>query len=98
MHELLAVCLMVVDRDSLDASSTPGPSPVASSPFSPLQRSGAVPSGIPEAMNATLDRTYIEHDAFDLFQELMRPAKSLYEWRTEEATVSDGRVRVAIEG
>lgn len=88
MHELLAVCLMVVDRDSLVASKTPAPSPMVSSPFSPLQRSSVLPSGISEAMVVTLDRAYIEHDAFDLFQELMRPAKSFYEWRTEEGAVS----------
>jgi len=87
MHELLAVCFMVVDRDSLDESGTPDVSPVAASPLSPLPRA-AGPPGMLEAMNVTLDRDYIEHDAFGLFQELMKPAKSFYEWRAEEGPVS----------
>jgi TBC1 domain family protein 5 len=41
-----------------------------------------------EALSATLDRTYVEHDAFGLFQELMKPSKSFYEWRSEEGPVS----------
>lgn len=61
MHELLAVCLLVVDRDSLEHDATYEP-----------------------ALAATLNRTYIEHDAFGLFEQIMRPAKSFYEWRAEE--------------
>lgn len=41
-------------------------------------------SGVDEAMRATLDRRYVEHDAFALFQSLMRNAKAFYEWRQEE--------------
>ena len=40
-----------------------------------------------EAMTATLDRRYIEQDAFGLFQEVMRGAKPFYEWRAEEGPV-----------
>jgi TBC1 domain family protein 5 len=87
MHELLAVCMMVVDHDSLDTSSSPSPSPISPLPFSPLYR-GPTPAGIMEALSATLDRTYVEHDAFGLFQELMKPSKSFYEWRSEEGPVS----------
>lgn len=73
MHELLAVCMMVVDRDSLDPNALP-----ARPPTSPAMSAALV---------ATLDRHYVEHDAFGLFQELMRPAKAFYEWRAEEGPV-----------
>nr|XP_019048641.1 hypothetical protein I302_02414 [Kwoniella bestiolae CBS 10118]OCF27571.1 hypothetical protein I302_02414 [Kwoniella bestiolae CBS 10118] len=36
-----------------------------------------------EAMWVTLDRRYVEHDAFQLFQAVMRGAKEFYEWRAE---------------
>jgi TBC1 domain family protein 5 len=36
----------------------------------------------------TLDRRYVEHDAYSLFSEIMKSAKSFYEWRAEEGTVS----------
>lgn len=38
-------------------------------------------------MYAALDRRYVEHDAFGLFQEVMRGAKAFYEWRAEEGPV-----------
>lgn len=41
-----------------------------------------------EAMRTTLDRRWVEHDAFGLFQEVMRGAKAFYEWRAEEGPVS----------
>lgn len=63
MHELLAVCMLVVDRDSLESTPEDNTHP---------------------ALAATLDRAYIEHDAFGLFEQIMRPAKSFYEWRAEE--------------
>ena len=65
MHELLAVCYLVTDLDSLDPSDT----------------------GDDPALRATLDRRYVEHDAFALFQSLMRNAKAFYEWRQEEGPV-----------
>ncbi|RSH90652.1 hypothetical protein EHS25_001257 [Saitozyma podzolica] len=67
MHELLAVCFLTVDRDSL----LPPRHGTAENP--PLR-----------AMYAALDRRYVEHDAFGLFQEVMRGAKAFYEWRAEE--------------
>lgn len=73
MHELLAAAMLVVDRDSLNVP------PVD-------QRPPARP--IDAALDATLDRAYVEHDAFRLFQEIMRPAKAFYEWRAEEGPVS----------
>jgi TBC1 domain family protein 5 len=75
MHELLAVCFLAVDRDSLESSG--------STPLSPLAEN----RGMKEAMTATLDRRYIEQDAFGLFQEVMRGAKPFYEWRAEEGPV-----------
>lgn len=78
MHELLAVCLMTVDRDSLAAE--PGrsrPSPLLTTPAAVRD----------EAMVATLDRAYAEHDAFQLFTQIMKPAKAFYEWRSEEGKV-----------
>jgi TBC1 domain family protein 5 len=75
MHELLAVCFLAVDRDSLLPSDW-------STPSSPAEM------GMREAMLATLDRRYVEHDAFGLFQEIMRGAKAFYEWRAEEGPVS----------
>jgi TBC1 domain family protein 5 len=70
MHELLAVCFLTVDRDSL----LPPRHGTAENP--PLR-----------AMYAALDRRYVEHDAFGLFQEVMRGAKAFYEWRAEEGPV-----------
>ena len=69
MHELLAVCFMTVDRDSIPHTSAGG---------SPAE----------DAMFATLDRRYVEHDAFALFIEIMKSAKTFYEWRAEEGPVS----------
>ncbi|RXK39143.1 hypothetical protein M231_03648 [Tremella mesenterica] len=66
MHELLAVCLLAVDLDSLDSDD--------------ITENGTMA----DAMRATLDRRYVEHDAFAIFQNLMRNAKSFYEWRSEE--------------
>jgi TBC1 domain family protein 5 len=71
MHELLAVCLLVVDRDSLLASLSEAPTPE-----------------LDRVMLATLDRSFVEHDAFGLFQAVMKGAKSTYEWRSEEGPVS----------
>lgn len=79
MHELLAVCYMTVDRDSL-VNDMPPRSPRPSSVVN-----------MDEALATTLDRAYVEHDAFALFQELMRSAKPFYEWRTEEGPVSCSR-------
>ena len=75
MHELLAVCSWAVDRD---ATSRPASDAVGS----PLARDVSE-----EAMYATLDERYIEHDAYGLFVHIMKPAKSWYEWRAEEAPV-----------
>jgi TBC1 domain family protein 5 len=69
MHELLAVCLMTVDRDSIDPSTRTNT------------------NVLHEAMIATLDRRYVEHDAFALFIEIMKAAKPFYEWRAEEGLV-----------
>ena len=80
MHELLAVCYLVVDRDSLVVP------PITSSP-SPLDTQTAKEIS-DKAMYATLDRKYVEHDAFELFVSLMKPAKAFYEWRAEEGPVS----------
>jgi TBC1 domain family protein 5 len=70
MHELLAVCFLTVDRDSL---------------LPPRQ--GTTGDPLIRAMYAALDRRYVEHDAFGLFQEVMRGAKAFYEWRAEEGPV-----------
>ncbi|BEJ13457.1 hypothetical protein CspHIS471_0306310 [Cutaneotrichosporon sp. HIS471] len=75
MHELLAACLVTVDRDSLVAE----PGRARASPL--LTTPAAVRD---EAMVATLDRQYTEHDAFQLFVQIMKPAKAFYEWRSEE--------------
>lgn len=75
MHELLAVCFWVIDRDSLHRLD-------ADTLGSPLARDVAE-----EAMYSTLDERYIEHDAYALFAEVMRSAKSSYEWRSEEGPV-----------
>jgi TBC1 domain family protein 5 len=76
MHELLAVCYWVINRDSI----TP---PDGDSISSPLAR-----DPVDEAMQTTLDRRYIEHDAFAMFAEIMKSAKAFYEWRAEETPVS----------
>lgn len=76
MHELLAVCFWAIDRDSM---SPPTPSGLES----PLAR-----DVMDDAMRATLDRRYVEHDAYSLFAEIMKSAKTFYEWRAEEVPVS----------
>jgi TBC1 domain family protein 5 len=76
MHELLAVCFWVLDRDSL------------SPPDKDVLKSPLARDTIDEAMQATLDRRYVEHDAFGLYNEIMRSAKPFYEWRAEEVPVS----------
>ena len=70
MHELLAVCLLVVDRDSLSLPTSNGSAQMV------------------QAMYTTLDRRFVEHDAFELFMAIMKPAKAFYEWRQEEGPVS----------
>lgn len=76
MHELLAVCFWVIDRDSLKR-------PEEDTLQSPLARDSTE-----EAMYTTLDQRYIEHDAYVLFIAIMKSAKSSYEWRSEEMSVS----------
>jgi hypothetical protein len=75
MHELLAVCFWAIDRDSI--------LPDTDGLQSPLAR-----DTMDDAMRATLDRRYVEHDAYSLFAEIMKSAKTFYEWRAEEGTVS----------
>jgi TBC1 domain family protein 5 len=75
MHELLAVCLLAVDRDSLEYDSHD------------TVHSSAQAVGL-DAMRTALDRRWVEHDSFGLFQEIMRGAKAFYEWRAEEGPVS----------
>jgi TBC1 domain family member 5 len=73
MHELLAVILMVVDRDSLS------PSPRAESGmYSPLTTE--TPQDPAELI---LARRWVEHDTFALYNALMGGAKKWYEWRSE---------------
>jgi TBC1 domain family protein 5 len=75
MHELLAVCFWVLDRDSLSLSEGDNlKSPLARDP-------------VDDAMRVTLDRRYVEHDAYSLFNEIMKSAKPFYEWRSEETSV-----------
>ena len=76
MHELLAVAFWVIDRDSIKRPDEDGlRSPLARDPKQ-------------EAMYATLDERYIEHDAYAMFTAIMKSAKSSYEWRSEEMSVS----------
>jgi TBC1 domain family protein 5 len=78
MHEILAVCMLVVDRDSLDHSA----------PITDATPPADSNSALASAMRVTLDRRYVEHDAFALFLAIMRGGKSFYEWRGEEGPVS----------
>lgn len=82
MHELLAVCLLVIDRDSLESQSK-------KELKSPLLGTQSKEKVMSEAIDATLDRAFVEHDAFELFAALMKHAKAFYEWRSEEGPVSD---------
>ena len=79
MHELLAVCLLVVDRDSLEIT----PSNADTDPLAETSANAV----ITQVMRTTLDRRYIEHDSFELFQQIMKSAKPFYEWRAEEGIV-----------
>ncbi|WWC58047.1 uncharacterized protein I303_100582 [Kwoniella dejecticola CBS 10117] len=71
MHELLACCFLAVDRDSLSKEEQLKTSPEKDN----------------EAMWDTLDRKYVEHDSFQLFQAIMKGAKEFYEWRAEEGLI-----------
>jgi TBC1 domain family protein 5 len=84
MHELLAVCLMTVDRDSLIRPTSPDTIQHMSSP---LGSPNMEQPGVRDAMYTTLDRRYVEHDTFELFCAIMKGAKSSYEWRAEEGPV-----------
>ncbi|KAL7789271.1 RabGAP/TBC [Trichoderma afarasin] len=64
MHELLAPILHVVEQDALDREST-----TASDDEDNLE----------ELMLETIDQSFIEHDAFILFSQLMEHAQSFYE-------------------
>lgn len=64
MHELLAPILHVVEQDALDREST-----TASDDEDSLE----------ELMLETIDQSFIEHDAFILFSQLMEHAQSFYE-------------------
>ncbi|KAL6809203.1 RabGAP/TBC [Trichoderma sp. SZMC 28013] len=64
MHELLAPILHVVEQDALDRESA-----TASDDEENLE----------ELMLETIDQSFIEHDAFILFSQLMEHAQSFYE-------------------
>lgn len=64
MHELLAPILHVVEQDALDREST-----TASDDEDSLE----------ELMLEIIDQSFIEHDAFILFSQLMEHAQSFYE-------------------
>ncbi|KKP04049.1 hypothetical protein THAR02_03841 [Trichoderma harzianum] len=64
MHELLAPILHVVEQDASDREST-----TASDDEDSLE----------ELMLETIDQSFIEHDAFILFSQLMEHAQSFYE-------------------
>ncbi|WWC85741.1 uncharacterized protein L201_000607 [Kwoniella dendrophila CBS 6074] len=74
MHELLACSFLAVDRDSLDNTT---------------KDQSQYDRDHEEAMWSTLDRTYVEHDAFQLFQSIMKGAKEFYEWRAEEGPIKN---------
>ncbi|KAJ9104052.1 hypothetical protein QFC19_004186 [Naganishia cerealis] len=98
MHELLAVIMLVCDRDSLNRDTLPAKNSQSSYigndrylnvPMSPLQSQledgRHSPSGekMEDAMYMVLDRRFLEHDVHGLFVKLMEHAGSWYEWRTE---------------
>lgn len=64
MHELLAPILHVVEQDALDRASISGSDDE---------------NDLEELMLETIDSSYIEHDAFILFSQLMEHAQSFYE-------------------
>ena len=64
MHEVLAPIVHVVEQDALDRAS--------------ISASDAE-SSVDELMLETIDRSFIEHDAFVLFSQLMEHAQSFYE-------------------
>ncbi|KAL7923875.1 rab-GTPase-TBC domain-containing protein [Trichoderma austrokoningii] len=77
MHELLAPILHVVEQDALDRASIS-----ASDDESDLE----------ELMLETIDSSFIEHDAFILFSQVMERAQSFYEVKdaTSPAPIADG--------
>ena len=102
MHELLAVILLICDRDSLERDVPPVSglkNMHLSVPMSPLLNSfddgRHSPSGakMEDAMFMVLDRRYLEHDAWELFAVLMQHARHWYEWRREtvEGSLAESR-------
>lgn len=97
MHELLAVLLLVCDRDSLERRSPQGKrqsgnlagSQYLDIPMSPLQgsyddgRHSPSEAKMEDAMHMVLNRRYLEHDVHAMFSALMEHARQWYEWRTE---------------
>ncbi|ORX33597.1 rab-GTPase-TBC domain-domain-containing protein [Kockovaella imperatae] len=84
MHELLAVCHLVIDKDTLDPPQNGTHQDEETSPLATKSEQQIRT----EAMFTVLDRSYIEHDAFELFEALMKSSKSSYEWRAEEGPKS----------
>src|SRR6266498_2392098 len=72
MHELLAPILWVIEQDAIDGDGD----------------DGGQPSEEDSLMKQTLDRAYIEHDAFTLLSLIMRSAKSFYELGEPDRTSS----------
>ncbi|RFU79936.1 hypothetical protein TARUN_2280 [Trichoderma arundinaceum] len=64
MHELLAPILHVVEQDALDRASISADDDE---------------NDLEELMLTTIDSSYVEHDAFVLFSQLMENAQSFYE-------------------
>lgn len=75
MHELLAPILHVVEQDALDRASIS-----ASDDESDLE----------ELMLETIDSSFIEHDAYILFSQLMEHAQSFYEVKDAPTPAVDG--------
>ncbi|KAI9598221.1 hypothetical protein BDF19DRAFT_226276 [Syncephalis fuscata] len=78
MHELLAPILLVVDHDALD----------------PEECTDAAEPEIAKQMAITLDKNFVEHDAFVLFSSVMGTAKQWYEFTEEPRRSSANRVQL----
>ena len=80
MHELLAPILWVIEQDAIDYGNDGDQNPGSKDEV---------------LLKQTLDRTYIESDAFTLFSLIMRSAKSFYELAEPDrrsSTPSNGAV------
>ena len=77
MHELLAPIIFVLARDAVTAQDV---------------ADASLTGAIPETMGEILDRVYLEHDAYALFERLMVNAAEFYSIDAADPTTGGGLI------